>query len=45
MSNSIYFKWFVQAMNTEKAKEYSEMSINQQKDMYIKYLEAKLSNI
>lgn len=37
--NTIYFKWFMESLSTDQQKEYSEMSINQQKDWYISYLE------
>ena len=39
MRNTIYYKWFIEGLTDEQKKEYSEMSINQQKDWYISYLE------
>lgn len=39
MSNSIQFKWFMQNLSADDKKQYRDMSINQQKDWYISYLE------
>jgi hypothetical protein len=39
MRNTIYYKWFIESLTEQQKKEYSEMSINQQKDWYISYLE------
>lgn len=44
MSTSIYFKWFQESLTDEQKKEYREMSINQQKDWYISYLENHYSS-
>jgi hypothetical protein len=40
MRNSICFKWFWESLRDDQKKDYSEMSINQQKDWYISYLES-----
>lgn len=39
MKDNIYFKWFMQSLRPDQKKDYREMSINQQKDWYITYLE------
>ena len=39
MRNTIYFKWFMESLREDQKKDYHEMSINQQKDWYISYLE------
>lgn len=42
MRSSIYFKYFMDSLSDSQRREYREMSINQQKDWYIGYLEAQL---
>ena len=37
--NSIYFNWFWNSLRKDQKKEFHEMSINQQKDWYINYLQ------
>ena len=37
--DNIYFKWFWQSLREDQKNDYNEMSINQQKDWYISYLE------
>ena len=39
MRNTIQFKWFMKSLSEEDKKQYRDMSINQQKDWYISYLE------
>jgi hypothetical protein len=39
MRNNIYFKWFMDSLSDSKKLDYRNMSINQQKDWYISYLE------
>lgn len=39
MKNTIYYKWFIESLTEAQKVEYKEMSINQQKDWYISYLE------
>ena len=39
MKDNIYFKWFMESLPEAMKKEYRAMSINQQKDWYITYLE------
>jgi len=39
MRNTIYFKRFQQSLSESDKQEYRQMSINQQKDWYIMYLE------
>ena len=39
MSNTLIFKWFQKSLTEQQKTEYREMSINQQKDWYISYLE------
>lgn len=39
MRDNIYFKWFMNSLREDQKKDYREMSINQQKDWYINYLE------
>ena len=39
MRNTIYYKWFTERMSESDKKQYRQMSINQQKDWYIMYLE------
>lgn len=41
MRNTIYFKWFMESLRDDQKKDYRDMSINQQKDWYISYLESK----
>lgn len=36
---NLYHKWFLNSLTESQKKEYREMSINQQKDWYISYLE------
>jgi hypothetical protein len=38
--NTIYFKWFMESLRPDQKADYNEMSINQQKDWYISYLES-----
>ena len=40
MKNNIYFKWFMDSLSENQKKDYRQMSINQQKDWYINYLES-----
>lgn len=40
MKNTVYFKWFMDSLSESQRKEYRQMSINQQKDWYISYLES-----
>jgi hypothetical protein len=39
MRNTVYFKWFLESLREDQKKEYSDMSMNQQKDWYISFLE------
>lgn len=39
MKNTIYFKYFTESLSEKQKEEYREMSINQQKDLYIAFLE------
>lgn len=39
MRNTIYFKYFINSLSEDDKIEYGKMSINQQKDWYISYLE------
>ena len=41
--DNIYFKWFWESLREDQKKDYRDMSINQQKDWYISYLESKYS--
>ena len=41
--DNIYFKWFWKSLREDQQKDYREMSINQQKDWYISYLESHYS--
>jgi hypothetical protein len=43
MSNSIFYKYFIDSLRDDQLKDYSQYSINQQKDWYITYLEAHFS--
>ncbi|WP_456867615.1 hypothetical protein [Galbibacter sp. BG1] len=40
MRNTVYYKWFLKSLRDDQKKDYQEMSINQQKDWYITYLES-----
>jgi hypothetical protein len=40
MRNTVYYRWFIESLTEDQRKDYREMSINQQKDWYISYLEA-----
>ena len=40
MKNNIYFRWFWASLSESQKKDYREMSLNQQKDWYISYLES-----
>lgn len=40
MRDNIYHKWFMDSLSDSQKKEYGQMSINQQKDWYIGYLES-----
>ena len=44
MKNNIYFRWFWASLSENKKKDYREMSLNQQKDWYISYLESNYGN-
>jgi hypothetical protein len=44
MRNTIYYKWFIDSLREDQKKDYQQMSINQQKDWYIRYLESKYSS-
>ncbi len=44
MRNTIYFKWFMESLRDDQKKDYRDMSINQQKDWYISYLENHYSS-
>jgi len=37
--NTPYFRWFQASLTESQIKDYREMSLNQQKDWYISYLE------
>ncbi len=39
MRDNIYYRWFKKSLRDDQEKDYREMSINQQKDWYISYLE------
>lgn len=42
MRNTIYFKWFIKSLKEKGGSfidDYNQMSVNQQKDWYISYLE------
>jgi len=44
MRNTIYYKWFLESLSEEQRNNYiQELSINQQKDFYISYLESNFS--
>ena len=43
MKNTIQFKYFMKSLTDTQKTEYREMSINQQKDWYISYLEKHYS--
>ena len=43
MRNTIYFKWFMESLTENQKSEYNNMSMNQQKDWYIMYLESYFS--
>lgn len=43
MRNTVYFRWFMESLSESQKQEYNGMSINQQKDWYISYLEAHFS--
>ena len=34
-----YYRWFIKSLREDQKKDYDQMSINQQKDWYISYLE------
>jgi hypothetical protein len=38
--NTIYYKWFNESLRDDQKADYEQMSINQQKDWYISYLES-----
>ena len=38
--DTIYFKWFMESLRPDQKADYRQMSINQQKDWYISYLES-----
>ena len=40
MRNNIQFKFFTESLRDDQKKDYRDMSINQQKDWYISYLES-----
>jgi len=44
MRNTIYYKWFIDSLREDQKNDYNQMSINQQKDWYISYLEAHYGN-
>ena len=39
MRNTIYYKWFLESKTPTEIKEFNQASINNQKDMYISWLE------
>lgn len=39
LRKTIYFKWFMDSLSDSDKEQYRQMSINQQKDWYISYLE------
>lgn len=39
MRNTVYYKWFKDSLRPDQVKDYDQMSLNQQKDWYISYLE------
>ena len=41
--DNIFFKWFWESLREDQKKDYRDMSINQQKDWYISYLESHYS--
>lgn len=43
MRNTIYFQWFFESLRDDQKTSYREMSINQQKDWYISFLESHFS--
>jgi hypothetical protein len=43
MRNTIYYEWFIESLTEEQKKEYNDMSINEQKNWYISYLENSYS--
>jgi hypothetical protein len=43
LRNTVYYKWFLDSLTYDQYKEYRQMSINQQKDWYITYLESHYS--
>ena len=43
MRDTIYYNWFMKSLTELQIKEYLDMSLNQQKDWYISYLESHYS--
>ena len=39
MRNTIYFKWFMDSLSESDKNEFNQMSIINQKNWYIQYLE------
>ena len=38
--DNMYFRWFWKSLREDQKMDYHQMSINQQKDWYITYLES-----
>ena len=38
--NTVYYRWFIKSLRPDQVEDYNQMSINQQKDWYISYLES-----
>jgi hypothetical protein len=45
MKNNIYFRTFYNNLSESDKKEYNQMSLNQQKDWYISYLENEIGEL
>ena len=41
--DNIYFKWFWESLRDDQKKDFRDMSINEQKNWYISYLESHYS--
>jgi hypothetical protein len=39
MRNTIYYKWFIESLTPDQKEHYNSLSINEQKDWYISFLE------
>jgi hypothetical protein len=41
--DNIYYKWFWESLRDDQKKDFRDMSINEQKNWYISYLESHYS--